>query len=144
MEKYTVGLEKPLPTISSLYYSRLAADHIQKYSCSEYMLMAEQYLEKLDKIATSCLPLSLHQKLMEVAQHELLVVQHKQLFDLKILLKCGKANDLKEMYKLFSGTEQGVSVMITSFIKIYTENGVELVKKAKAADEKKDFTEGIL
>ncbi|KAH7654986.1 E3 ubiquitin ligase Cullin 2 component protein [Dioscorea alata] len=91
MEKYTVGLEKPLLADCSSYYSRLATDHVQKYSCSEYMLM--------------------------IAQHELLVVQHKHLFEkddsgLKILLKCGMT---------------------------FTKSGVELVKKAKDADEKKVY-----
>ncbi|XP_039114895.1 cullin-1-like isoform X2 [Dioscorea cayenensis subsp. rotundata] len=148
MEKYTVGLEKPLLADCSKYYSQLATDYVQKYSCSEYMLMAEQCLEKLDKIATSCLPLSLQQKLIEVAQHELIVVQHKHLFEkddsgLKILLKCGMAKDLKRMYKLFSHTKEGMSLMISSVIRTFTKNGEELVKKAKDADEKKDFTEGI-
>ncbi|KAK3160848.1 hypothetical protein QOZ80_1BG0065810 [Eleusine coracana subsp. coracana] len=131
------------------YYSKKAQTWILEDTCPEYMIKAEEYLQKeMDRIG-HYLHDSTKNKLMEVAQRELLSkhldqILKKENSGCKVLLCDDKVEDLSRMYRLFFRLDvNGLTPVSKLFKEHVNEQGMSLVQQAIDAainkkNEKKD------
>ncbi|TVU20871.1 hypothetical protein EJB05_30472 [Eragrostis curvula] len=122
------------------YYSKKSQAWILEDTCPEYMMKAEEYLQKEKERVKHYLHSSTEEKLMEVAQRELLAKHTDQI--LKKLLFDDKVEDLSRMFRLFSRID-GLAPVSKVFKEHVNEQGMSLVQQAIDAaiskkSEKKD------
>ncbi|GJN05257.1 hypothetical protein PR202_ga22871 [Eleusine coracana subsp. coracana] len=136
------------------YYSRKAQTWILEDTCPEYMIKAEEYLQKETDRIGNYLHSSTKDKLMKVAQRELLTkhldqILRKENSGCKVLLCDDKVEDLSRMYRLFSSPNvDGLTPVSKVFKEHVNEQGMSLVQEAIDAainkkNEKKDTVSAL-
>ncbi|CAN6205668.1 unnamed protein product [Urochloa humidicola] len=130
------------------YYSKKAQTWIMEDTCPEYMLKAEECLQKEKERAAHYLHSYTEPRLMEAAQGELLARQIDQILKkensgCKVLLCDEKVEDLSRMFRLFSRIKDGLPPVSKTFQEHVNEVGMSLLKQAVDAatskkSEKKD------
>ncbi|VVA89777.1 unnamed protein product [Arabis nemorensis] len=138
MEKYEEDFESFMLEDTASYYSRKASSWIQEDSCPEYMLKAEECLQKEKERVAHYLHSSTETKLVEKVQNELLVVVAKQLIEnehsgCRALLRDDKTDDLSRMYRLYNKIPQQLDPVTELFKKHVTAEGNFLIKQAEDA-----------
>ncbi|CAN6183699.1 unnamed protein product [Urochloa humidicola] len=125
------------------YYSKKAQTWIVEDTCPEYMLKAEECLQKEKERVTHYLHSSTEPRLMEAAQEELLArhidqILKKENSGCKVLLCDEKVEDLSRMFRLFSRIKDGLPPVSKTFQEHVNEVGMSLLKQAvDAATSKK-------
>ncbi|TVU20870.1 hypothetical protein EJB05_30471 [Eragrostis curvula] len=136
------------------YYSKKAQTWILEDTCPEYMIKAEEYLQKEKERVEHYLHSSTESKLLEVAQRELLTnhvdqILTKENSGCKVLLRDDKVEDLSRMYRLFNRIKPVGLTPVSKFFKQHvTEEGLYLVQQAIDAaiskkNEKKDVVSAL-
>ncbi|XP_062208429.1 cullin-1-like [Phragmites australis] len=153
MELYVVDFEEPFRKGTTDYYSKKAQTWILEDSCSEYMLKAEECLQKEKERVAHYLHSSTEPKLMEDAQQELLASQIDQILKkensgCKVLLCDEKVEDLSRMFRLFSRIYDGLPPVSKIFMEHVNKEGMSLLKQAIDAatgkkNEKKDIVSAL-
>ncbi|XP_059297906.1 cullin-1-like [Lycium ferocissimum] len=136
MVYYVNDFEDAMLRDTATYYSRKASSWIVEDSCPDYMLKAEECLEKEKDRVSHYLHVSSETKLLEKVQKELLAVYTNQLLEKKhsgflALLRDDKVDDLSLMYRLFCGISNGLEPVANMFEQHVTAEGMELVKQAE-------------
>ncbi|CAL5072266.1 unnamed protein product [Urochloa decumbens] len=132
------------------YYSKKAQTWIVEDTCPEYMLKAEECLQKEKERVTHYLHSSTEPRLMEVAQGELLArhidqILKKENSGCKVLLCDEKVEDLSRMFRLFSRIKDGLPPVSKTFQEHVNEVGMSLLKQAvDAASSKKSEKKDIV
>ncbi|KAG5628238.1 hypothetical protein H5410_013456 [Solanum commersonii] len=145
MDYYEYDFEDAMLKDTAAYYSCKASNWILEDSCSDYMLKAEECLEREKDRVSHYLHSSSETKLLEKVQHELLSVYGTQPLEKEhsgchALLRDDKVEDLSRMYRLFSKIPQGLDPVANIFKQHVTAEGTALVKQAEdAASNKKVF-----
>ncbi|XP_049411738.1 cullin-1 isoform X15 [Solanum stenotomum] len=143
MDYYEYDFEDAMLRDTAAYYSCKASNWILEDSCSDYMLKAEECLEREKDRVSHYLHSSSETKLLEKVQHELLSVYGTQPLEKEhsgchALLRDDKVEDLSRMYRLFSKIPQGLDPVANIFKQHVTAEGTALVKQAEdAASNKK-------
>ncbi|CAL5083358.1 unnamed protein product [Urochloa decumbens] len=125
------------------YYSKKAQTWIVEDTCPEYMLKAEECLQKEKERVAHYLHSSTEPRLMEAAQGELLArhidqILKKENSGCKVLLCDEKVEDLSRMFRLFSRIKDGLPPVSKTFQEHVNEVGMSLLKQAvDAASSKK-------
>ncbi|KAF8676431.1 hypothetical protein HU200_046981 [Digitaria exilis] len=127
------------------YYSKKAQTWIMEDTCPEYMLKAEESLQKEKERVGHYLHSSTEPILMEAAQGELLAknidrILNKENSGCKVLLRDEKDDDLSRMFRLFSRIKDGLPPVSQTFKEHVNEAGKSLLKQAidAAASKKND------
>nr|CAB3477177.1 unnamed protein product [Digitaria exilis] len=127
------------------YYSKNAQTWIMEDTCPEYMLKAEESLQKEKERVGHYLHSSTEPILMEAAQGELLAknidrILNKENSGCKVLLCDEKDDDLSRMFRLFSRIKDGLPPVSQTFKKHVKEVGMSLLEQAidAAASKKND------
>ncbi|ESR33509.1 hypothetical protein CICLE_v10006812mg, partial [Citrus x clementina] len=102
------------------YYSCKASNWILSDSCPDYMIKAEECLEKERDRVSHYMHSSSAQKLVEKVEHELLVVNAIQLFEkeqaeCRALLKEDRVDDLSRMCRLYHRIPNGLEQVASAF-----------------------------
>ncbi|GJV90390.1 cullin-1 [Tanacetum coccineum] len=144
---YINDFEDFMVTDSSDYYSRKASNWIIEDSCPEYMLKAEECLEKEKTRVANYLHSSTEPKLIAKVQSEMLVNYSNQLLEkensgCRTLLCDDKVDDLRRMYKIFSQIPKGLDPVANMFKQHVTAEGTTLVQQADDAASKKSENVG--
>ncbi|CAL4963660.1 unnamed protein product [Urochloa decumbens] len=132
------------------YYSKKAQTWIVEDTCPEYMLKAEECLQKEKERVTHYLRSSTEPRLMEAAQAELLArhidqILKKENSGCKVLLCDEKVEDLSRMFRLFSRIKDGLPPVSKTFQEHVNEVGMSMLKQAvDAATSKKDYVRKVL
>uniref|UniRef100_A0A2N9ECE5 Cullin family profile domain-containing protein n=1 Tax=Fagus sylvatica TaxID=28930 RepID=A0A2N9ECE5_FAGSY len=126
-EFYEQDFEAQMLQHSAAYYSRKASNWI-----------AEECLKRERDRVSHYLLKSSEQKLVENVQHELLVVNAKQLLKKEdsgccVLLRDYKVEDLSRMYRLYRKIPNGLVVFSTIFMQHVTAEGTALVQQVEDA-----------
>ncbi|KAL2608272.1 hypothetical protein R1flu_026845 [Riccia fluitans] len=143
MDAYESDFEMAMLNDTASYYSRKAASWIEEDSCPDYMLKAEECLNREKQRVGHYLHASSEQKLLEKVQHELLSQYENQLLEKEhsgchALLRDDKVEDLTRMYRLFLRIPKGLEPVAAIFRQHVTDEGTALVKQAEdAASNKK-------
>ncbi|KAL6884673.1 hypothetical protein ACP4OV_010609 [Aristida adscensionis] len=143
-EFYEADFEEAFRKATTDYYSKKAQTWILEDSCPEYMLKAEECLQKEKERVAHYLHSSTEPKLMEDAQQELLArhidqILKKENSGCKVLLCDEKVDDLSRMFRLFSSINGGLIPVSKIFKEHVHEEGLSLLKQAiDAASSKKD------
>ncbi|KAG2597627.1 cullin-1-like [Panicum virgatum] len=135
------------------YYSKKAQTWIVEDTCPEYMLKAEECLQKEKERVAHYLHSSTEPTLMEAAQGELLAklidqILKKENSGCKVLLCDEKVEDLSRMFRLFSRIKDGLPPVSKIFQEHVNKVGMSLVKQAVDAatskkNEKKDVVSAL-
>ncbi|XP_021295984.1 cullin-1-like [Herrania umbratica] len=139
MDRYEEDFEAHMLQDTSAYYSRKASNWILEDSCPDYMLKSEECLKKERDRVGHYLDSSSETKLLEKAQHELLVTHVNQLLDNKehsgcrVLLRGDKVEDLSRIYRLYSKIALGLELVADIFKQHITAEGTALVQQAEDA-----------
>ncbi|GMY31752.1 cullin-1, partial [Fagus crenata] len=125
-EFYEQDFEAQMLQHSAAYYSRKASNWIVDNSCPDYMLKA------------SLCTLFLYYSVVYNVQHELLVVNAKQLLKkedsgCRVLLRDYKVEDLSRMYRLYRKIPNGLVVFSTIFMQHVTAEGTAMVQQVEDA-----------
>ncbi|KAH0767967.1 hypothetical protein KY285_003838 [Solanum tuberosum] len=143
MYYYEYDFEDAMLKDTAAYYSCKASNWILEDSCSDYMLKAEECLEREKDRVSHYLHSSSETKLLEKVQHELLSVYGTQPLEKEhsgchALLRDDKVENLSRMYRFFSKIPQGLDPVANIFKQHVTAEGTALVKQAEdAASNKK-------
>ncbi|KAH0781945.1 hypothetical protein KY290_001543 [Solanum tuberosum] len=143
MYYYEYDFEDAMLKDTAAYYSCKASNWILEDSCSDYMLKAEECLEREKDRVSHYLHSSSETKLLEKVQHELLSVYGTQPLEKEhsgchALLRDDKVENLSRMYRFFSKIPQGLDPVANIFKQHVTAEGAALVKQAEdAASNKK-------
>ncbi|KAH0730543.1 hypothetical protein KY289_001731 [Solanum tuberosum] len=143
MDYYKYDFEDAMLKDTAAYYSCKASNWILEDSCSDYMLKAEECLEREKDRVSHYLHSSSETKLLEKVQHELLSVYGTQPLEKEhsgchALLRDDKVENLSRMYRFFSKIPQGLDPVANIFKQHVTAEGTALVKQAEdAASNKK-------
>ncbi|PWA56190.1 cullin [Artemisia annua] len=142
MEFYVDDFEAFMIADTSDYYSRKASNWIIEDSCPDYMLKAEECLEKEKNRVDNYLHSISEPRLKAKVQSELLENYINQLLEkensgLRTLLRDDKVDDLTRMYKLFSQIPKGLDPVANMFKQHVTAEGTTLVQQADDAASKK-------
>ncbi|GJS89416.1 cullin-1 isoform X1 [Tanacetum coccineum] len=143
LEYYEKGFESSMIHETSEYYSRKASKWILEDSCPNYMLKAEECIQREHERVSHYLHASSEAKLIKNVQHQLLSVYQTQLLEkehsgCRALLMDDKIDDLSRMYRLFSKVTKGLDPVSSVFMQHVTGEGIALVKQAEdAASNKK-------
>ncbi|KFK42680.1 hypothetical protein AALP_AA1G025800 [Arabis alpina] len=137
MEKYEEDIESFIIQDTTSYYSCKALSWIQEDSCPQYMLKAEECLNREDRV-THCLHSSTVPKLVKIVRNELLVVVAKQLIENEhsgclALLRDAKKDDLSRMFRLFRLIPQALESIVDLSKKHVTAEASFLIKQAEDA-----------
>ncbi|CAO2162479.1 unnamed protein product [Urochloa humidicola] len=125
------------------YYSKKSQTWIVEDTCPEYMLKAEECLQKEKERVAHYLRSSTELRLMEAAQGELLGrhidrILKKEKSGCKVLLCDEKVEDLSRMFRLFSRIKDGLPPVSKTFQEHVNEVGMSTLKQAiDAATSKK-------
>ncbi|CAO2184574.1 unnamed protein product [Urochloa humidicola] len=125
------------------YYSKKSQTWIVEDTCPEYMLKAEECLQKEKERVAHYLRSSTEPRLMEAAQGELLGrhidrILKKENSGCKVLLCDEKVEDLSRMFRLFSRIKDGLPPVSKTFQEHVNEVGMSTLKQAiDAATSKK-------
>ncbi|GMY20938.1 cullin-1 [Fagus crenata] len=143
-EFYEQDFEAQMLQHSAAYYSRKASNWIVDNSCPDYMLKAEECLKRERDRVSHYLLKSSEQKLVENVQHELLVVNAKQLLKkedsgCRVLLRDYKVEDLSRMYRLYRKIPNGLVVFSTIFMQHVTAEGTAMVQQVEDAASSQRF-----
>lgn len=138
MEAYEMDFEANMLADSGEHYSRKAASWILEDSCPDYMVKAEECLRREKERVSHYLHSSSEQKLIEKAQHELLVVHAHQLLDkehsgCRALIRGDKVEDLSRMFRLYHKIPKGLEPVANVFKQHVTDEGKALVQQAEDA-----------
>ncbi|OEL38156.1 Cullin-1 [Dichanthelium oligosanthes] len=135
------------------FYSKKAQTWIVEDTCPEYMLKAEECLQKEKERVAHYLHSSTEPRLIEAAQGELLSrhidqILKKENSGCKVLLCDEKVEDLSRMFRLFSRIKDGLPPVSKTFQEHVNEVGMSLLKQAVDAaaskkNEKKDVVSSL-
>ncbi|CAD6231357.1 unnamed protein product [Miscanthus lutarioriparius] len=132
------------------YYSRKAQAWIVEDTCPEYMVKAEECLQKEKQRVAQYLHANTEPRLMEDVQGELLArhieqILRKQNSGCKVLLCDEKVEDLSRMFSLFSRINGGLTPVSKIFQEHVNEVGMSLLKQAiDAATSKKNEKKDVV
>ncbi|KAL3834094.1 hypothetical protein ACJIZ3_008830 [Penstemon smallii] len=138
MDYYENDFQDAMLIDTSSYYSRKASNWIVKDSCPDYMLKAEECLNKEKERVSYYLHSSSETILLEKVQNELLVVHTNQLLEKEhsgicILLKNDKVGDISRMYRLFHKISKGLEPVANLFKQHVSSEGMVLVQQVEDA-----------
>ncbi|KAK3441043.1 hypothetical protein EUGRSUZ_B01294 [Eucalyptus grandis] len=143
MDYYENDFEAALLKDSAAYYSRKASGWISEDSCPDFMLKAEECLNREKDRVSHYLHSSSEPKLLEKVQHELWSVYASQLFGkghsgYHALLTDHKVENLSRMVRVFSKVPIFLDPLTNILKQRVTDEGTALVKQAEdAAGSKK-------
>ncbi|XP_076952474.1 cullin-1-like [Bidens hawaiensis] len=140
-EYYENDFESFMLKETSTYYSRKAANWILDDSCPDYMLKAEECLNREKNSSLAYLHASSEPKLLEKVRHELLSVYATQLLEKEpchALFKDDKVVHLSRMCRLFSMIPRGLDAVSSTFKQHVATEGKTLVKQAEDAASNKE------
>ncbi|KAL5983855.1 Cullin-1 [Asimina triloba] len=160
LDLYAEELECSLLHSTSNYYAKKAAKHIDADSCPQYLLMAEKCLIREKEIAASYLQQESEEKLLKIAQKELLSEHSVKLLEkentgLRVLMRNNEAEHLSRIYRLYSKIDESLMLVAAAFQKVginlvkiadshVTEEGLALVKSAAGlASQKEESKEAV-
>ena len=126
---------------ASAYYARKASEWVESDGTPEYMLKAEQALQKEDDRVNHYLQKDTKPKLKATCVKELLEKYEKALLEkegsgCRALLRDGKRADLRRMFQLFHLVEGGLEPMAKILSEYVKEIGEGIVAERKAGIDK--------
>ncbi|XP_016432694.2 cullin-1 [Nicotiana tabacum] len=147
MQYYVNDFEEDMLRDTACHYTRKASSWIIEDSCPEYMLKAEECLQKEKDRASHYLHSSSETKLLEKVQNQLLVVYTNQLLEkedsgCRALLRDGKIDDLSRMYSLYHKIPKGIELVSEMFKQHVAAEGLVLVQQAADAANNKAENSG--
>jgi len=149
MQCYEEDFEEHMLKQTAGFYRRKGAEWIQSDSCPEYMIKAEECLERerrrvrgLEEAGDGYLHASSEAKVLREVEGEVLAAYQSQLLGKEqsgcaALLRDDKVEDLSRMYRLFSRIDKGKDPVAAIFKKHVEAEGISLVKAAEQAVEGK-------
>ncbi|KAJ4705266.1 cullin 1 [Melia azedarach] len=116
MDFYVEYFEAQMISDTGFYYSRKACSWILRDSCPDYMVKAEEGLNKEKERVVNYLHYSSEPKLIEKVLNELLVVHRKQLLGneqsgYRALIREEKFDDLSRIFRLYGEIPKGLEPM---------------------------------
>ncbi|KAL5072253.1 hypothetical protein RYX36_011237 [Vicia faba] len=136
MKHYENDFEVQMLEDTADYYRSKATIWIESNSCPDYMLKDEDCLRREKERVSHYFHASTEQKLVEKAQHELLVNRPNQLLEkehsgCRVLLRDDKVDDLSRMYRLYHKIPKGLDPVANVFKQHITDEGAALVQLAE-------------
>ncbi|XP_039123636.1 cullin-1-like [Dioscorea cayenensis subsp. rotundata] len=133
---YRGDFEDQMIEDSGDYYRHKASMWMVDYSCSEFMVKAENCLKEEEERVLHYLQATPKEKLLGKVEQELLVAPLNQLYEdedsgLISLLRDDKVDDLARAYGLSSRVIDGLVPVSQAFKQYVTSDGMELVNKAE-------------
>ncbi|KAG8045162.1 hypothetical protein GUJ93_ZPchr0008g11468 [Zizania palustris] len=144
---YNVDFEQPFLKGTADYYSKKAQTWNFDKTCPEYMIKAEECIQKEKERAASYLHSTTEPKLFEDALFELIIrheeeIMNNENYGCRVLLCEEKTDDLARMFRLFSVVKDGVLPISRIFQEHVNKEGMSLLKHATdAASREKDEKE---
>uniref|UniRef100_A0A0D9Y8K8 Cullin family profile domain-containing protein n=1 Tax=Oryza glumipatula TaxID=40148 RepID=A0A0D9Y8K8_9ORYZ len=147
---YSDDFEQSFLNGTTDYYSKKAQTWILENSCPEYMLKAEECLQKEKDRVANYLHSTTEPKLFAAALFELIdrraeEILNKENSGCKVLLCDEKTEDLARMFRLFSRITDGLLPVSKIFKEHVIAEGMSLLKHATdAANSRKDEKKGVV
>ncbi|XP_049412004.1 cullin-1-like [Solanum stenotomum] len=147
MDYYVNDFEEAMLRDSACHYSRKASTWIVEDSCPEYMLKAEECLQKERDRVSHYLHSSTETKLLEKMQNQVLITYTNQLLEkedsgCRALLKDEKVEDLTRMYSLFHKIPKGIELVAEIFKQHIAAEGMVVVQQAADVANNKTESSG--
>ncbi|KAL5220115.1 hypothetical protein ABZP36_024828 [Zizania latifolia] len=138
MDFYNVDFEQPFLKGTADYYSKKAQTWTFDNACPEYMIKAEECIQKEKERAASYLHSTTEPKLFEDALFELITrhaeeILNNENYGCKVLLCEEKTDDLARMFRLFSVVKDGLLPISRIFQEHVNKEGMSLLKHATDA-----------
>ncbi|XP_044974546.1 cullin-1-like [Hordeum vulgare subsp. vulgare] len=138
VDLYEPDFEQAFCKATTDYYSKKAQTWMLEDSCPQYMLKAEDCLQKEKERVAHYLHSSTEEKLLEGTMLELISKRAEEILNkensgCRVLLLDGKSEDLSRMYRLFAKIEAGMSHVSKTFKEHVREEGMSLLKHAADA-----------
>ncbi|PNT70498.1 hypothetical protein BRADI_2g12970v3 [Brachypodium distachyon] len=146
---YEGDFEQDFLNSTTDYYSKKAQAWIVEDSCPEYLLKAEECLQKEKERVGHYLHSKTETKLLEDSLLELISRRAEQILNkensgCRVLLLDGKTEDLSRMCRLFSRVEDGLFQLSKVFKEHVNEEGMSLLKSATDAANSKNERKEIV
>ena len=136
LDSYTADLEEPLLNSTREYYAKKREDWIND-STPDYLIKAEEALEKERKRVADYLNPASETKLLRVVEEEILekvemVLLEKETSGCRALLQNDKSEDLQRMFRLFSRLENGLNPMASILQNFISSMGDDVINRRQA------------